>query len=986
MKKRFWRSLILGGWFATGAVFTAAAMKGEAEAAHRPLSIASQGHGDELGLSPFWDWKTIESDHFRVTFPKELELTARRSAAYLEEAHLLLSGLMHWEPRYRVQVVVVDNADMANGLAAAVARFGMVLFATPPDNWFSTAYYEDWLRLLVIHEYTHILNMDVTRGLYDGLRVIFGDAALPNSIWPTWMLEGLAVYLETRMTGGGRGRSPYYEMILRAAVERDLLNNPSYITLDKVNGPNPLPPGGETPYLFGYQLMNQVARDASRGGDDALGVMSQRSAGRIPFFINGNLENVTGKSWYDYWKQFVGETQVRQNRALEQIRAISLTDTTPLTSGVTVQGVAASPDGKWLAYNQESPDERSGLYLRDLTTGNSRKLFDKTAGVGLAFTPDSKSIVFSAVHKKPFKYELFSDLSLYELSSGVRTQLSDRQRLRDPDISPDAETLVFTRAVDSRVELASARLENSANGWKLGKVESIFTPARYERVSNPKFSPDGRRVVFSLHRQGKTGEDLMEIQLAVKSVSTLVTDGHYNRFPTFDSQGALFFVSDATGVDNLYRWVEGRAISERLTNVTTGLWFPAFSPDGKVYASVYSPQGWDLARVAPSSVSFSPQAIAPIPAPEPVAPAMSGSEIEEKAASFSVRDYSIFPSIWPRIWVPTVFATQDGVSASAQVTGFDAVDRHRYTLGAGYDSELGKGDFSAVYSNRSWGPTISLAGSLSSVSLTDVSFGRETEVSASVSYPIEWTYSSLVPALSFNAERTFFYSRANEAVLAKTVFVPSVDASLSFSNIESSRLAISPERGRISELGARLYQDGDARTWKAFASNTEHFKLPGHQVLVPSIRAAYASRSSFTFTDSNVVVEGTRGNIFDSERDGFDQLVLRGYSGVRFVSRAAAVGSLEYRAPLWRIRRGWGTNPFFAENLWGFVFGESAYFPRSVPEGRFLPAAGLGLRLTGKVFIHLPLILALQAHQGYAKEQGGKNELLIGIGLGEIAF
>ena len=48
---------------------------------------------DPVGMSPFWDWKSIETKHFRVSFPVELTEIAQRSAKYLEEAHATLSPL-----------------------------------------------------------------------------------------------------------------------------------------------------------------------------------------------------------------------------------------------------------------------------------------------------------------------------------------------------------------------------------------------------------------------------------------------------------------------------------------------------------------------------------------------------------------------------------------------------------------------------------------------------------------------------------------------------------------------------------------------------------------------------------------------------------------------------------------------------------------------------------------------------------------------------
>jgi len=269
---------------------------------------AIYGVGDALGLSPFWDYKTIETDHFRITFPVELSDTAQKVANYLEEAHAILSPRLRWQAAYKASILVIDNEDAENGLTTAEGRFGIALYVTPPENWESIYYYDNWVRELCLHEYTHFLNMDATTSFYAPLRYLFGDVLLPNTLWPTWMLEGLAVYDETRLTHGGRGRSPYYEMILRAAVAEGVLDSSKFLTLSKINGPYPYYPGGETAYTFGYQLMNQVAHTRPPGptadgqahlltSEDALGEMSIRSAGRVPFFINGNLENITGKTW-----------------------------------------------------------------------------------------------------------------------------------------------------------------------------------------------------------------------------------------------------------------------------------------------------------------------------------------------------------------------------------------------------------------------------------------------------------------------------------------------------------------------------------------------------------------------------------------------------------------------------------------------------------------------------------------------------------------
>src|SRR5690606_9160490 len=98
-------------------------------------------------------------------------------------------------------------------------------------------------------------------GAWTIVRTLLGDQWRPNSLWTRWMIEGLAVYNETKFSRGGRGRGSYYDAILRSAVEHGALNTAEFVTLDMLTGDTPYHPSGENPYLFGYQLFNQIAKD-----------------------------------------------------------------------------------------------------------------------------------------------------------------------------------------------------------------------------------------------------------------------------------------------------------------------------------------------------------------------------------------------------------------------------------------------------------------------------------------------------------------------------------------------------------------------------------------------------------------------------------------------------------------------------------------------------------------------------------------------------
>jgi Tol biopolymer transport system component len=982
------------------------------------LSARAQanGIGDALHLSPFWNWKQIETEHFRITFPAALAPTAERAANYLEDANAVLSKELYWDVRSKVSILIIDNADSGNGVTSPIADFGIVLYATPPDNWFSTAYYDDWLRLLCFHEYTHFLNMDATRGFWGLGRYLFGDVLLPNAAWPPWMLEGLAVYNETRFTHSGRGRSPYYDMILRAAVEAKALDTERFFTLDRVNGLGvPYFPAGEARYLFGYELMNEVSRTNKAGptfdgqgqlasGEDALGVMSYRSSSRFPWFINGNLENITGRDWSAYWNQFVQETRDRANQELAVIRSQPVSSVHYLSrGGYEVRGSAFSPDGNWVAYTGETLDQRPGLYLRNLKTGETRRVADKTSGAELAFTPDSRYVVLSSLKLESEYYE-YSELAAYSIEKDSLEWLTAKQRARDPDVSRDGKTVVFTITRGPKASMAQGTLAERDGKLELRDIHEIVTIRNYDVISDPKFSPDGRTIYFSLHENGKVSEELMALDRASKRVRVLVSNGHFNRFPAVNSRGDVFFVSDQSGVDNLYQYKEG-AKPELYSNLTTGVAFPSISGGAegdKVYGAVLSFTGWDLAQIDPPAKPVSSDAvtIAAPPAPAPKGPEDKSADTQAPERKYPVGDYSVIPSLWPRGWIPYAYVAPSNVSFGEAIAGFDAVDRHRYFLDVGYDTLSSSFDWLAEYQNRSFGPTLSFvaANQFSYAYYTGSSvdyFARDQVYSFGASFENFWTYSSLTPSLSLTFDRTSYYFQNVGTPFLRTSYLPDIDASLSFSDVEQSKLAIGPESGREFVIGARYYVANGypPSAVKGLLADTEYFRLgDSHAVLSPSLKASYttATVASNTNLNSDVVVQGYYPLLFQSplmfgvngaSGTSLSRLPIRGYPFAAYFEKAAVIPALDFRFPIAEAFRGWGTNPIFLDQIYGTAYAEAAYFPYHesafLP---FLPSAGGGLTANLELLVQIPVAVSLQYQYGFQKAAYGTGDLIVDVG------
>lgn len=990
---------------------------------------------DPRGQSPHTNWKQIDTPKFTLIYPAPLHSLAVRSTQIFEEVHQLLSPLLDWQPRSKVKVLLLDNRDQANGLTAPILGVGITLWAVPPSTQSTTYFYDDWLRMLIIHEYAHFLNMDATDGILNSLRTIFGDLPLLNSLLPPWFLEGLAVYFETELTTAGRGRSTYYEMVHRAAVQEGVFDHPEFVNLDKINGSNPYFPRGDIRYLFGYQWVNELAKQrvqnaTSPSGVGALGAFSRQSARSVPYLHSGVSEGVVGKSFETLWSEWVASTRTRVTDEISRIKSRPLTPFTHLippshSESSTVFGSALSPDGGSLAINYRSTAERSGLFIIDVKTQKMTKLADRADGVGIAFTPDSNYVLFSQITQED-NYNTYSELYSCQIETGHCQQLTHYLRAADPDVSLAGDQVVFTVYEEGRTKLYSAALFLSKtapnDGVWLGAPRLLHDPGDLEQISNPKFSIDGKKITFVSHPLGKRQSDLLAIDLEKRTVSTLVADGSFNTFPAIDNQGRLYFISDRTGVSNLYLFRESKP--QLVSNVITGLAAPTFQrvlhsfsranpfalaekkfpiEYSDYYASLFTTSGWALSKLSldtgPGSKLEEKDVAITLPSPAPLlekpraSPTPSSALLEPE---MSVHNYNPLPSLIPRFWSPTLSLDSALFSAGAQTAGFDDLYIHRYLVGTAYTPKLGVGEGSLLYSTQLLGPEIRLGSDYLTVGTSQSGKNLFSthffDVTATLSYPISWTYSSLTAAIGLNAQKYFIRQYdtdySNPRLNQMTDLVPIVDFTLSYTDLENSDLSVTDgEKGVLTRLGVRSYSLPNMQTqWKSYLGVATVHRLGNHVTLRPSLKGQWASLLNQDFLYASGILSG-RTNSFMSPvpSDNLNQIGLRGYAGLASFNRLVGVGSLDLRFPIVAIFRGFGLIPAFFNQLSGLAFLETAALP-SASGTLFLPATGFGVRLTNEFFYNLRSSLALELHYGFDRAYGGGTDLILQLSLGGLGF
>ena len=170
---------------------------------------------------PRLHWRTVDTEHFSFHYTEGEEEVVQRLVALSEPVYESLSAKFNAHPWGRTEVVVVDNNDDANGFTTIIPYNWITLRVVAPTADSSLADYDDWLRELFVHEYTHVLHLSDTGYPAKALKFLLGKLVAPNGLTPGWVTEGIAVYFESDQTGRGRGRSSFTDMLLRTDILQD---------------------------------------------------------------------------------------------------------------------------------------------------------------------------------------------------------------------------------------------------------------------------------------------------------------------------------------------------------------------------------------------------------------------------------------------------------------------------------------------------------------------------------------------------------------------------------------------------------------------------------------------------------------------------------------------------------------------------------------------------------------------------------------------
>lgn len=849
---------------------------------------------------PELSFRTLRGPRLSVHYAAGLEPQARQALDLAEE---LLPRL---EARYgtrvpRVHVVLADLDDDPNGFALPLPYPLVQLRAAAPDGTESFGNLEGWLRLVLTHELTHVVHLNQSRGLVRFGRLLFGRApfTFPNTLTPTWLIEGLATEEETAGTAFGRGRDADARSVLRLAALEDRFPGEDRPVLGLDDWP-----AGQASYLFGQAFLH----DLEQSQPGVLARLARAQSGKvIPFFDDFTAQEVAGRSFHAAWKDWAA----RQRRAFaaeaDARTAQGLTPLRPLTTrGYQQLGPRFSPDGRLLAYTSGTLARAPELRVMAADGTGDRRVAERLGGERLAFTADGRALVYDEPEVEGL-YRVQGGLRRVEIASGRRSWIARGLRASDPDVAGDGRVAYVERRSD-RSELALIGLD--------GRGRRTLTQSAPEtQWSGPRFSPDGRWLAAARWLPGGW-LDLVLVDAETGAVRELLRDRARDLEPAFTPDGrAVVFRSDRDGVSELYALRLEDGALRRLTRTLGGVRQPDVAPDGRQLALVSSSsRGQDLALAgldlegAPAAEPFLDVLPAPAPAPAPVA-AQEGP-------------YRPGGTLWPRFWVPYAATVNDQWRVGVASGSFDPLLRHAWglELHRGLDTE--RPGARGFWQYDRFRPTFLLTGEDVTDPLGDLGRLRTQSVSLRASLPLVRRL-RVVQALSL-AWR-FERQSAIDVPGDQPFDLGGLELAWALGSARRLPYSISPVDGwrlRLAYLQEAPALGSDVSLGKLQAQARGYLRLGDEDVLA-LLAAGGTTFGRPGFRRSWSVGGFPAGDLFDVV--GTNAGVLRGYPDDFESGRHFAQASFEYRRPLLHPQRGWRTFPAFLRHLHAAAFVDAAH-------------------------------------------------------------
>ena len=544
---------------------------------------------------PELDWYTIKGEHVEVHFHNGAERTAKVVAKIADEVWGSITSLYQYEPS-TVHFIIKDIDDYSNGAT--------YFFDNKIEIWTSALDFDlrgahNWLRNVISHEFTHMVQIQAAMKLSRSLPAVFlqllnyQEERRPDILYgypnyvisypiatvniPAWFAEGTAQYM--RQEFDYDNWDTHRDMILRSyALDGNMLTWNQMGVFGKTSL------GNESVYNSGFALTRYISQ---KYGEDKLREITKKLGNFGNFTIDAAFEDVLGKNGteiYTEWQNYLVEDYTKRS---EKVLANLVEGQKIAEKGFGNFYPTFSKDGKKIYYiSNKSGDyfSPSGIYEYDIESGKDKLLVN---GVRSTFSwiPGQNKILYAKITEDNPDWYNVHDLFIYDVDNDDEIRLTENLRANQPNISNNGKKIVFIFQKDGTTNLGSVDIDGT-------NFKALTSYANGEQVYNPKFSNDDSYIIFdySYHQT----RDIAKINVNGGEVEFVIQTDNDERNPVNDRDGNLIYASDETGIFNIYSMNALTKEKKQLTNVIGGAFMPDINANGDITYAGYTSSGYKI--------------------------------------------------------------------------------------------------------------------------------------------------------------------------------------------------------------------------------------------------------------------------------------------------------------------------------------------------------------------------------------------------------
>jgi hypothetical protein len=518
-------------------------------------------------------YKQINTESFRLVYPDFAEEKAQYFANKLKWASKNVSSDLSDHVR-KINIIMYFESATSNAMVIWAPR-RMEVHSTPDQ----ASYAEDWFEQLALHEYRHVVQIDhLNQGLTKLIGYIFGESGTSvvlGAYLPLWYLEGDAVATETALSNTGRGRMADFAMPLRA----QLLENGSY-SYDKayLGSYKDFVPDY---YTLGYHLVTigrgKYGKDFWKNTEDFVA--------RNPYYIvpfSHSIYSQSGMRKNKFYKSCVSELEQKWKYELKSSRPDTLLK--PQSRFYTSYRFGQKLSDNNLIVYKTGIGEIGKIVNVVLSTKDEFNI--ATTAYGNIYNIDVEdSNIFWVEKRRHPRWEKvnYKVVMRYDLRKNKKSQISHKSNY----------TFVVKNPVKDEISCIeiNKKGENNIVIISLDSKKILKKYAINSQIKNLEYSTDGKELFF--YKLNDKGFSINKLNIQTEEEATMIAPSFVYRNWISATDSSLLFISDSTGISNIYEYRFSNNSIQQLTNVKYGVGAISTDKKGIIYDD-YSASGWQI--------------------------------------------------------------------------------------------------------------------------------------------------------------------------------------------------------------------------------------------------------------------------------------------------------------------------------------------------------------------------------------------------------